>query len=276
MADYSGKSNMSEKSLISVILATYNWPKALVLCLQSLADQTDKVFEIVIADDGSGAETQAVIEQFQKLMLQPIRHEWHEDKGFRKSIILNKAIQSANGDYLIFLDGDCIVQPDFIAKHRALSQPGMMVTGSRILLEKELTTQLCQSGQWNYLQFKKDVLHYRLNGQINKVLALWLKWISMPYRIYSKFVWRRIKGCNMAAWRDDVLRINGFDEQLVGWGHEDADFVFRLHQSGILRKSGSWATEVLHLWHPSQSKENAEKNAAIVRARILEKANTAI
>jgi GT2 family glycosyltransferase len=109
---------------------------------------------------------------------------------------------------------------------------------------------------------------------MNKLLPLWFKLPDAPTRLYRDFVWRRIKGCNMAAWRDDVLRIGGFDEALVGWGHEDADFVYRLHQAGVRRKSGAWATEVLHLWHPMQPKENAAKNEQIVRAKILAKAQT--
>ncbi len=75
----------------------------------------------------------------------------------------------------------------------------------------------------------------------------------------------------MAAWRTDVKQIGGFDESLEGWGHEDADFVFRLQHAGVIRKSGSWATEVLHLWHKTASKGSAAKNAEIVRAKILAK-----
>jgi GT2 family glycosyltransferase len=111
----------------------------------------------------------------------------------------------------------------------------------------------------------------RLTGQINKVLPLFVKLPWFPLRAYRAFEWRRIKGCNMACWKKDALAIEGFDEELVGWGHEDADFVFRLSEIGITRISGAWATEVLHLWHKTADKSQALKNAEIVRSKIMAK-----
>lgn len=263
---------MSQSPLISVVLATYNWPEALDLCLQSLQIQTDRHFEICIADDGSKPDTAELIARWQTQSVVPIRHHWQEDQGFRKSRILNQAIAQARGEYLVFLDGDCIVQSDFIARHRALAAPGFLVTGARILLSESLTQQLCASRLWDASRFMRQSLGWRVRGQLNKWLPLVCKLPDHVGRHYREFVWRRIKGCNMAAWRGDVARIGGFDEGLEGWGHEDADFVFRLQAAGVRRKSGSWATEVLHLWHRTASKETAEKNAAIVRAKILAKA----
>jgi len=262
---------VSENFYISVILATYNWPQALHLCLQGLECQTDNYFEVVIADDGSREDTLQFIKGYIKSSHIKISHIWHPDHGFRKSMILNKAIALSSGKYLLFLDGDCIVQPDFIAKHRLFSENAVMVTGSRILLGESLTHHLCKKGKWSYNEFLINALRNRISGELNKLLPLLFKIPDNALRMYSHFEWRRIKGCNMAAWRQDVLGIQGFDEHLQGWGHEDADFVFRLQRSGIKRKSGAWATEVLHLWHPSASKENSAKNAEIVRAKILAK-----
>lgn len=267
------KRPMPEKTLISVVLATYNWPQALRLCLQSLAEQTDKYFEVVIADDGSTNETTQLIQNYSQSLNLRIRHVWQPDMGFRKAMVLNKAIAESLGEYLVFLDGDCLVQPDFIERHRKLSQSGVMVTGSRVLIGKMLTKQLCDVGSWSHKKFIRSVFRYRLTGEINKLFPLLLKMPDVPVRIYKKFVWKRIKGCNMAVWREDALKIQGFDEGMQGWGHEDADFVFRLQDVGVKRKSGAWATEVLHLWHPTASKENAAKNAEIVRAKILAKQN---
>lgn len=261
---------------ISVILATYNWPEALDLCLQSLQTQTDLDFEICIADDGSKPETGQLIADWQARSGVPIAHHWQEDQGFRKARILNEAIRHARGAYLVFLDGDCLVQPDFIARHRALAEPGFLVTGARILLGQDLTRTLCAQRRWQFDAFKAQAWRWRWQGQLNKWWPLQLKWPDHRGRVYSGFVWRRIKGCNMAAWREDVQRMGGFDEGLEGWGHEDADFVYRLQCEGVRRKSGSWSTEVLHLWHRTASKETAEKNAAIVRAKIQAKTRTTI
>ena len=263
---------------ISILLATYNWPQALGLVLESLNAQTDKDFEVVIADDGSRAETAELITAFTQVANFPIKHLWQEDLGFRKSAILNQAITHARGDYLVFLDGDCITQPDFVTWHRALAQSGFLVTGSRILLGRRLTQALCSSENKISNRFFKSLNNSKLllfvnrwAGQLNKFAPLWIKVPDNRWRVYSGFVWKRIKGCNMACWKDDAVRVSGFDESMVGWGHEDADFVFRLQQSGLKRKSGAWATEVFHLDHPEGDKSKAAANAAKVREKILEK-----
>ena len=258
--------------MISILLATYNWPQALKLCLESLATQTDHDFEIIIADDGSTDATKQVIEQFKVSSSIAIEHLWQEDQGFRKTIILNRAIAAAHGDYLVFLDGDCIVQPDFIARHRALAQKGCLVTGSRVLLNEKLTQELITWPHWDFQRFNSGLLGERLAGGINKYWPLKMKFGNGSWRDYQKFVWRRIKGCNMACWKADAEAINGFDETMSGWGHEDADFVFRLQRQQIKRKSGSWATEVLHLFHKIHDQSNAAENARRVREKILAKA----
>ena len=256
--------------MISILLATYNWPQALKLCLESLATQTDRDFEIIIADDGSTHNTTQLIDSYKDIL--PITHLWQEDEGFRKTKILNQAIATAQGDYLIFLDGDCIVQPDFVERHRQLAQKGYLVTGSRVLLNEKLTQDLLSWKTWDFTQFRSQLLSNRLNGQINKLLPLLVKLGNGSWRDYKKFVWRRIKGCNMACWKADAQAIGGFDETMTGWGHEDADFVFRLQRHHIKRKSGSWSTEVFHLFHQIHDQSNAEENARRVREKILAKA----
>ena len=256
--------------MISILLATYNWPQALKLCLESLATQTDRDFEIIIADDGSTQSTTQLIDSYKNTL--PITHLWQEDEGFRKTKILNQAIATAQGDYLIFLDGDCIVQPDFVERHRQLAQKGYLVTGSRVLLNEKLTQDLLSWKTWDFTQFRSQLLRNRLSGQMNKLLPLLVKLGNGSWRDYKKFVWRRIKGCNMACWKADAQAIGGFDETMTGWGHEDADFVFRLQRHHIKRKSGSWSTEVFHLFHQIHDQSNAEENARRVREKILAKA----
>jgi len=256
---------------ISLIVATYNRPDALNLVLQSLETQTDKNFEIIIADEKSKEDTKLLIDSFKSSTSIPVIHAWHEDTGFRLAAVRNLATKQSSGDYLIFLDGDCVVQPDFIARHRALIEPNHMVTGGRILLNEKLTKRLLAQGKWDFNKFKKNLFVYRITGQINKILAFYIKFGNHSLRNYPDFVWRRIKGCNLACWKKDIIAIGGFDESITGWGHEDADFVFRLFDHGITRKSGSWSTEVLHLYHPMSNKENAEENEKKVRARILAK-----
>lgn len=234
---------------ISVIVATYNWPEALNMCLQSLIQQTDNNFEIIIADDGSGPATKKIISEFQVKSPVNIKHVWQEDDGCRKTRIANRGIEVAQGSYLIFIDGDCLAQPDFIHQHRKLAQENYLITGSRALLSERLTKELLGINLWNFTKFKNHLLYYRAQGDVNKLIQLLIKLPDGRWRDFKRFLWRRIKGCNMACWKSDALAINGFDESLVGWAHEDADFVFRLEHHGVHRKSGSWATEVIHLYH---------------------------
>ncbi|TGQ29443.1 glycosyltransferase family 2 protein [Mesorhizobium sp. M00.F.Ca.ET.216.01.1.1] len=259
---------MSEVTSISVIVNTYNWPEALRLSLQSLASQTERCFEIIVADDGSRPDTADVIEAFAGSAPVPVKHVWHEDVGFRRSTILNKAIVEARGRYLIFIDGDCILQPDFVAQHRALAEPNHVVTGSRILLGRELSKELLAEGKWNYQAFRQKTLSHRLTGEISKIMPLFMRLTWRRLRDYRSFVWRRIKGCNLACWKIDALAVGGFDETFTGWGSEDIDFVFRLHDKGVIRRSGSWATEVLHIWHKPADPSRAAANMKIVRDRI--------
>ena len=258
--------------MISILLATYNWPQALKLCLESLATQTDPDFEIIIADDGSTESTKYLIESFRDSHPASITHLWQEDQGFQKTKILNKAIAAAHGDYLIFLDGDCIVQPDFVAMHRKLAQKGYLVTGSRVLLNQSLTTKLLTWSNWSFARFTENLISKRLSGSINKYWSLKIKLGNGSWRVYKQFEWRRIKGCNMACWKADAEAINGFDETMTGWGHEDADFIFRLQRHHIIRKSGSWSTEVLHLFHKIHDQSNAAENARRVLEKIMSKA----
>ena len=258
-------------SKITILLATYNWPSALKFCLESLQTQTDKNFEVIIADDGSGPETKAVIDTFSPQANFPITHLWQEDLGFRKTMILNQAIVRAEGEYFIFLDGDCLVQPDFVKRHRSLAQDGFLVTGSRVLLNQMLTQKILSWPQWSFSAFQSNLITYRLKGGINKIWPILIKLGNGSWRIYKQFLWRRIKGCNMACWKKDALAIGGFDETMTGWGHEDADFVFRLQNSGIQRKSGAWSTEVFHLFHPISDQSKAAENAKRVREKILAK-----
>ncbi|AOK30251.1 MULTISPECIES: glycosyltransferase family 2 protein [Burkholderia] len=259
---------MTRDPLITVVITTYNRPDALELVLNGCVAQTDRHFEIVIADDGSGAPTRETIERIAARAPVPIAHVWQPDEGFRAAASRNKGIARARGDYLIFLDGDCVPQRDFVARHRALAAPRTVVTGSRILLSPRLTQQALARRLPLDAQRASFWLRERATGGINKVLPLVVKLPDLPQRRVKGFVWRGIKTCNLAVWRSDAFAVNGFDETFTGWGHEDADFVARLHNAGVARKRGFWATEVLHLWHREASREREGPNHAKVLARL--------
>lgn len=253
---------------VTVIVNTYNWVSALNLSLRSLMAQTDRDFEIVVADDGSGEETRRLVEQLAAETDLAVNHVWHEDLGFRRTQILNKAIEASRGAYLIFLDGDCITQPDFISRHRQLAKPGHLVTGSRIMLGPDLSAELRDRGDVDFGALRRNSLRYRARGELTKVIPLFVRLPDASFRNYRNFTWRRVKGCNIGCWKRDALTIGGYDESLTGWGHEDVDFVFRMYEAGIERRSGTWATEVLHIWHKMADRSKAEGNRQIVLGRI--------
>lgn len=266
--------------LISVIVSTYNRPDALEAVLLSLLAQTDPHYEIVIADDGSGPATQEVVARFQQLAGQAraakpatpqVAHAWQSDTGFRLSAVRNLGVYASQGDYLIFLDGDCVVRPNFVARHRALAEQGFMVSGSRVLLSEKWTAWALRAGpavtaaaalrSWAYW------LMQRLSGNANKIVPM----LIMPdstLRHYRKVSWKRIKGCNLGIWRKDYAAVNGCDETFVGWGHEDADLVLRLARHGVRRKSGAFSTEVLHLWHKENTRTAESANRRRVEQRM--------
>jgi glycosyltransferase involved in cell wall biosynthesis len=246
--------------LISVIISTYNRPDALALVLEQCLVQTDTNYEVIVADDGSDKATRDVVEYAAEHTTIPVNYVWQPDQGFRVAAIRNKGIAKARGEYLIFLDGDCVPQPDFVARHRVLAEPGWTITGSRILLNETLTLAFLTKR----LSFTKARLGFwacqRFARKINKFLPLLIKLPDFPQRRIKGFKWRGIKSCNLAAWATDVHEINGFDESFKGWGHEDADFVARLYNNGVYRKKGFCATEVWHLWHKEQPRDYTSLN----------------
>ena len=258
---------MSRPDLISLVITTYNRSDALCAVLRSLAAQSDSQFEIIVADDGSTAEHQAAMQAMARQLGLVVRHVWHPDIGFTPARVRNLGVTAARGDYLILLDGDCVPEQDFIQQHRRLAQTGCFVNGSRVLLSERLTREVLADSTRVHGRTAAFWLLQRWRGNASKLtgllrLPLWLR------RTRPDFLWKRIRSCNMGLWRSDYVLINGFDESFVGWGHEDADFVLRLHNNGIKRKNGFCATEVYHLWHPQAQRLAESKNALLVRQRI--------
>jgi glycosyltransferase involved in cell wall biosynthesis len=253
--------------LISVIVTTYNREDALDAVLQSLSQQSDPDFEVIVADDGSGPATAKLTDSWREKIGRRLEHVWHADRGFRAAEIRNRAILAARGAYCVFLDGDCIARPDFVARHRQLAEPGWFVTGNRVLISATLTTRVLGEKltpqNWNFGRWLAE----RRRGGVNRLSAL-LHLPLGPLRQIRQQVWQGARSCNLAIWRSDLDRVDGFDADYHGWGKEDSDIIVRLLHAGIRRKDGVFATGVLHLWHAeanrSQLCENERKLAEVV------------
>ncbi len=257
---------MQQTQTISVVITTYNRPDALEAVVEACFLQDDKNFEIIIADDGSTANTRDCIDRLAARSPVPLKHVWQPDDGFRAAMARNRGTLAATGDYIIFLDGDCVPQRDFIRRHRALAQPGFLVSGSRILLSQRLTERVLREHIDVAGMGVGERLRHRLSGDMNKVVQTMLRWPDLG-RVRRKFSWRRIKSCNLAVWKSDLVTVNGFDESFTGWGHEDSDLVVRLFHAGVLRKDGALATEVLHLWHREAQRDQESSNRKVVLER---------
>ncbi len=245
--------------LISVIVTTYERTDALDAVLRSLSRQSDRNFEVVVADDGSGPATAALVQDWQSRIGVPLGHVWHEHREFRAGEIRNRAVLASHGCYCVFLDGDCLVREDFVAAHRQLAEPGWFVTGNRVLLSKQLTELVLRdhlsAEQWGF----GDWIGHRLSGGLNRMLPL-LRLPLGPLRKMRPNAWEGARSCNLAVWRADLERVDGFDAAFSGWGREDSDLLVRLLRAGVRRKDGSLATGVLHLWHPDADRTRLSEN----------------
>jgi glycosyltransferase involved in cell wall biosynthesis len=247
--------------LISVIVVTYDREDALDAVLWGLSHQSDRDFEVVIADDGSCSTTAALVEGWRSRLGVPLSHVWQRNCGFRAAEIRNRAILACRGDYCIFLDGDCIAAPDFIATHRTLAESGWFVTGNRVLLSPGLTDAVLRERlrpqAWSAWRW----IGHRLGGGVNRLAAL--LWLPLgPLRKLRPRQWRGARSCNLAVWRSDLERIDGFDACFTGWGREDSDLLIRLLRCGLRRKDGRFATGVIHLWHPPFDRAQSAANDA--------------
>ncbi|HEX3716384.1 MAG TPA: glycosyltransferase family 2 protein [Verrucomicrobiae bacterium] len=230
---------------ITLIISTYQRPDALEKVLRGVARQVEMPGEILLADDGSGPATRAMIEQWQQKL--PIRHFWHEDIGFRKTIILNKCLAAAKGDYVVLLDGDCVPHPRFIADHAGLAEKNFWVQGRRSFVQERFAAvfDLETASIWRAI----------FAGQITG----WPKAIRWPLPVIERNTGQRgIIGCNMGVWRDDLLAVNGFDEEYLGWGGEDSDLGTRLYHLGRPRKFVYGRAIVFHLNHPAHERAQAD------------------
>ena len=240
---------------VSLVITTYNWPEALRAVLNSVTMQVELPYEVIIADDGSREDTTEMISEIQKSFPCPLHHVWHEDNGYQGSKIRNKAVALSTGDYLVFIDGDCILRLDFILRHKALATAGYFVAGNRILLTEQFTKSVLVDSKnintWDPYSFS--------NEQVNRRWSL----LQIPLGIFRKIrinQWQGVKTCNMSLWRSDFFQIDGFDEQYHGWGYEDSDLTVRLIRLGIKRLSGRFAVTVLHLWHPTSKGQSKQVN----------------
>lgn len=239
----------------TLLIATYNWPEALRVCIKSVFHQSELPAEIVIADDGSDVETRKMVEKLRRISPVPIIHIWHPDNGFRKTIILNKAVRESSGDYIIQVDGDVILHPRFIEDHLQYAEKGFFIKGGRALLNKRKSEKFLRKGA---LPPQK----INLFDTTNRFNSFRCSLLSMLFcRCTENYL--SIRGCNMAYWKEDYIKVNGYNNDITGWGYEDRDLAVRLHNSGLKMKCLKFKAIEYHLHHDYKSREDGDRNFEI-------------
>ena len=245
----------------ALLISTYNWPEALKLVLKSVKQQTRIPDEVIIADDGSGEATRELIREFQKDFPCPLIHVWHEDDGFRKCIIWNKAITRCSCDYVVQIDGDCVLSPRFIEDHLKNARNGWFTCGSRTLLTPERTEQVLTAEIAQLTPFSRGVCN-KFNAFRIPVLT---RFFRERYRKKKPYI---SKGCNMGFWLKDLLAVNGYNESISGWGREDAEIEVRLMKLGIRRQSLKFGGAQYHLFHKENDRSRDAKNIEILNQAL--------
>lgn len=244
----------------SLLISTYNRPKSLRVCLESVRRQSKLPDEIIIADDGSKEETRNFIAEISKNFPVPIFHVWQPDEGFRKAIILNKAVAKTNADFIIQIDGDVFLHPKYIEDFISIARKGYCILGSRVSLSKgrseeiENSTNLPSFHPWSkgIIQKRFRTLYFKLGRKISR----------MSFLVNKKNKSQGL-GCSLAFWREDYIKINGNDEDFIGWGCEDRDFIIRLGRAGVLNHRIQFIGIVYHLWHVEEDRSFHQANRTL-------------
>jgi len=246
----------------TLIISTYNWPKALELVLLSLLKQSILPDEIIIADDGSTKETKQLIERYSNRFQFGIQHIWQADNGFQKTSILNKAVAKAKGDYIIQIDGDIVLHKHFIKDHNESAKQGVFIHGSRTFLNKEITTNAIQASNINFSIFKNGIKN-RFNGLYSPCLS---KIISRKNNNL-----KGTRGCNFSFWKQDFITVNGYNEDMIGWGKEDTELSVRLINNNLQKHKLKCRAVCYHLHHKISSRRGLNINNTILELALQNK-----
>jgi glycosyltransferase involved in cell wall biosynthesis len=253
----------------SLIISTYNREDALELVLKSVIALNEYPDEVIIADDGSGLSTKKLITNYQQSFPISLLHCHQEDEGFRLARIRNKATAMSSGECIIFIDGDMILHPSFIADHKRNAMIGRYIQGSRVLLDKDTTNRAMNNGIYSFTPFS--------SGIKNRFNAMHLPLLSTAVSTYmsKKQTYHGVRGCNMSFMKSDLIKVNGFNEAFIGWGREDSECIIRMLNTGIERFNLRLGGIAYHLWHKEHvnpellQKNNQELECALLEQRVF-------
>lgn len=249
----------------TLLVTTYNWKEALAAVLASVRRQSRLPDEVVVADDGSRADTRALLEAQARDFPTPLRHVWQEDAGFRAARNRNRAIAASRGDYVVCIDGDMVLHRHFVADHLALAEPGSFLQGGRVQATPALTERLLAGARPVFAPWM-DADFAAVHGDERRHALRW-PWLARR-KARSANAGVTVMSCNLSAWREDLLRVNGFDERMEGYGSEDLELDLRLRNAGLRRRRLKFAGLAIHLQHCSRAPVDPE-DMTLPNNRIL-------
>jgi len=249
----------------TLIISTYNTSDKLRRCLQSVLKQQVMPSEIIIADDGSGDDTKKVIDEIATVSVIPIIRVWQPDEGFRLARIRNKAFLKASGEYIISIDGDILLNKNFIHDHLRFACYGHFIAGERAFLNI-IATQKYLDEQNGFPSFFTKYLQKRIHALRCFLIAKIYCFVRHSIQPYLYVI-----GCNMSFWKSDLLKINGYNEAFCGWGSEDVDVAVRLFNSGVKQRFLQFYAIAFHLYHPENDRSSVATNDMLFRQSIANK-----
>lgn len=252
---------------VALLISTYNSSEALSVVLDAVSKQVQLPNEIIIAEDGNDIETLKIVNFWKNKISLKFIHINQEDSGFRKALILNKAIHLSKSDYIIQIDGDCIPNEYFIYDHISNAKRGCYLYGTRVHIKKKYVSKFL----WCYQNKNRKIIFSLFSPNIKKRFRK----IRLPFlsKFYSKneIISHKFRGCNTSFWKQDFISVNGYDNEFVGWGREDSDLMIRLHNLGIKGKRVKFSAIVFHLDHDEKDKSKFIKNDLIQNKSITNK-----
>lgn len=241
---------------LSLLVTTFDRPEALACVLTSIERQTELPDEIIIADDGSGPSTRRVVDDFRQRLGREVHHAWQRHDGPRVGRARNMGMAMATGDYVVQIDGDMVLHPKFIADHARAAQQGFWFQGTRILLDETRTRELIENGPRTFGAFSPGIGFKRRAYAFHCPVAS-----GIFRRAANAFV--AIKGCNQSFWRADLERVNGYNEEMTGWGAEDKELAARLVHAGVRQSTLLFGGIAYHLHHEPAPRDRRAINDQI-------------
>ncbi|GDX54993.1 glycosyl transferase family 2 [Methylophilaceae bacterium] len=253
-----------EKIKVAIIIAVYKWKDALNLVLKSIEKQSILPNEIIIADDGSGNDIKELISSYKKKFRPKVIHVWQKNMGFRKPMCLNKAIAKSKSEYIITIDGDMILHSRFIEDHLNFRKPNTFVNGMRSKISPEATINMIENQDYTLKTFDK-----KLKSKRYSLRNFFLCKLFSGKKNFNKFY--NFNGCNMAFYRKDYIHVNGYNEDIIGWGRDESEFASRLINNNIARRDLRFNAIAYHLHHEGASRSRLDINHSIFLSTLKNK-----